>query len=84
MVDEEQEPTKYKVIFQGCQHTCIMTAQELLNPSRQVDNSNASYNSDYYLCWDCVYDRPGKCENSPYHKVEVIIPITIPAKQHRH
>ncbi len=72
MASEEQEPTKYRVIFEGCQHTCIMTAQELLNPSRQLyDDSGAPYKSDYYLCFACLREEKGACLISPYHKVIV-------------
>jgi hypothetical protein len=70
MASEEQEPTKYRVIFEGCEHTCIMTAQELLNPSRQLyDDSGAPYKSDYYLCFACLREEKGACSISPYHKV---------------
>jgi hypothetical protein len=71
MTNEELEPTKYKVIFEGCQHCHIMTAQELLNPSRQMyDDGSATYKSDYYLCWSCLREEHGACSvSSPYRKI---------------
>jgi hypothetical protein len=58
MTSEEQEPTKYKVMFEGCQHNCIMTAQELLNPSRQVyDGSSATYKSDFTYAFPAYEKR---------------------------
>ena len=72
MTNEELEPTKYKVIFEGCQHCYIMTAQELLNPSKQMyDNGSATSNSDYYLCWSCLKEERRACSVSPYHKIAV-------------
>jgi hypothetical protein len=71
MTNEEQEPTKYKVIFEGCQHSHIMTAQELLNPSKQMNSGSATYKSDYYLCWSCLMEERGARSVSPYHKIAV-------------
>ncbi|MDQ3852728.1 MAG: hypothetical protein M3299_07840 [Thermoproteota archaeon] len=69
MTNEELEPTKYKVIFEECQHCHIMTAQELLNPSKQMYDGSATYKSDYYLCWSCLREEREACSVSPYHKI---------------
>jgi hypothetical protein len=72
MTNEELEPTKYKVIFEGCQHCYIMTAQELLNPSKQMyDDGSATSKSDYYLCWSCLNEERRACSVSPYHKIAI-------------
>ncbi len=69
MTDEGLEPTKYQVIFEGCKHCHIMTAQELLNPSKQMYDDSATYKSDYYLCWSCLREEGRGYSVSPYRKI---------------
>lgn len=70
MTDEEQEPTKWKIIFEGCNHQTTMSTQELLNPSRQTYDDSTNHKEDYYLCWDCLFEKKGgACSISPYHKI---------------
>jgi hypothetical protein len=62
MINEELEPTKYKVIFEGCGHQAIMTAQQLLNPSRQTFDGSKSHKEDEYLWWSCLKEEQGEEE----------------------
>jgi hypothetical protein len=76
MTNEEQEPTKWKIIFQGCNHETTMSTQELLNPSRQMYDRSTNHKEDYYLCWDCLHEEKGACSISPYHKIVAATRIT--------
>ena len=69
MTNERQEPTKWKIIFEGCNHQTTMSTQGLLNPSRQMYDGGTNHKEDFYLCWDCLHEKEGACSTSPYHKI---------------
>ena len=67
----QQQQPMYKIIFAGCNHTAIKTADDLKNPYRHSKLTN----TPVMLCWSCLREEKGACAKSPYHRVVSITEI---------
>jgi hypothetical protein len=69
--------SKFRVIYQGCNHETIRTDQQLyqdiieerLNPVTGVPEK-------IYVCEGCANGEAGFCHNSVLHAIEVVEPLS--------
>ena len=75
--NEKQQPAKYyRVIFGGCQHTGIMSEQDLNNPVEQQFNAEKLHKENVYVCGDCGAGKPGFCMSSTLHPILTATKLT--------
>jgi hypothetical protein len=68
---EQQQPStnQWKIIFNGCHHSRVMSDKELANPSVELFNEFTLQKENGYFCPDCHDNKPGHCVLSPFQSV---------------